>query len=453
MSSIVKLGISCRNARPWLATLLAILLLAAPVQAREIKQVSTSPLSGLAFNDKPIMLPTQRNFQMAMLTASSELARSCGRMESYGWRLAQTEQQRVNTVFNDAVDWFRGQGFTVESQSANSVASDVTMFTADREDKHFLTLWSAGELGLVMVMCETSAPLPILGIGQGTVQSQELAPAAPSPVFNSRYRNMPEILARGHKESFADFSPIGTWVGSYSCYQGTTGGTLRITQLKGDHFKGSFEFYPTPKNPYVPSGSYEAYGQYDADTGRILINPGKWIKQPHDYYNTIMIGSFDPVTKTFSGYFQGITGCTSFEARRGVADNRLASATSDKPAKPKKKTTAKKPKPKAEPAVVQTPAEATPTQAVPVAPEPTSAVAPAAAVAPATPETSAAPPVVETPAAAAVPAIVTPEPPAAAVLPTAQPSVAPAPVAEPSTTDGINLGGQTATPTPEAPKQ
>lgn len=67
----------------------------------------------------------------------------------------------------------------------------------------------------------------------------------------------------------------------------------------------------------MQEGKYEVFGEYDRDGQRILINPGKWIEHPRNYYNTIMIGSFDPSNRSFSAYFQGITGCTSFEAHQG----------------------------------------------------------------------------------------------------------------------------------------
>src|ERR1700761_6844235 len=69
-----------------------------PAFSADLPLAAGSPLAGFAFDDRPLLLPVQRNFQMAMLTASSQIGRSCGKMESYGWRLKQTEQQRVNII-------------------------------------------------------------------------------------------------------------------------------------------------------------------------------------------------------------------------------------------------------------------------------------------------------------------------------------------------------------------
>ncbi len=274
------------------------------------------------------MLPVQRNFQMAMLTASSELGRSCGRMESYGWRMGQAEQQRVNQIFNTTVDRLRGGGYAVEARAPTSVSNDITLFTADRSDRHFIFMWSAGELGLVMVLCESSPPLDKTALTQGVPATY------PQDVMKSKIET--PALSKADAVAVANFTPVGSWVGSYTCAQGYTGATLEITQLKGENFQGVFRFYPTPKNSYIPSGSYAVYGQYDRESQRILVNPGKWIVHPKNYYDTVIVGGFDPAARSFSAYFQGITGCTSFEAKR-VDDGSVPSYAKKKAVKAKKK--------------------------------------------------------------------------------------------------------------------
>lgn len=313
--------------------LLGTFLGSSAVRASDLPVAAGSPISGIAFEDRPLLLPVQRNFQMAMLTASSELGRSCGHMEAYGWRMDPNEQGRVNQIFNNTVDRLRAQGFVVESQTLGSVSHDVTLFTADRRDKNLIFMWSAGEVGLVMVLCQTSAPLPPRG------QAVTVVPPTPAPELQTfpenvnalRNRGASEKTTRAGKPVFENFSPLGEWAGTYTCLQGTTGGTLQITKLRGEQVEGQFRFYPTPKNPYVPSGRYSVSGTYDRDSQRILINPGAWIEHPKGYQTTIMIGSFDPAEATFSGYFQGINGCTSFEAKRRVPGR--AEATAERPHK------------------------------------------------------------------------------------------------------------------------
>ncbi|HUY67678.1 MAG TPA: hypothetical protein VMV79_00050 [Alphaproteobacteria bacterium] len=308
-----------------LAGLLLLGMLGAPGAARaeDLPLASGSSMVGIRFSDRPLILPVQRNFQMAMLTAGSELGRSCGKMEAYGWRMGQSEQQRVDRIFNDTVDRLRGLGYVVQAQEPSAVANDITVFTADKTGKHFVFMWSAGEIGLVMVLCQSSPPLT----------SHEPAPAylppATSPtlgesVMATDLGQSPPVETAASRAAAAKFSPVGDWVGNYICAQGYTGGTLEIKSLHDGNFTGLFRFYPTARNPYVPNGSYTVYGQYDRASHRILINPGKWIKRPQNFYNTIMIGNFDPLSRTFSAFFQGITGCTSFEARAASAVHEVA---------------------------------------------------------------------------------------------------------------------------------
>lgn len=77
-----------------------------------------SPIAGPPLTTALLMLPgVQRSLQMAMLTASTELGRTCGKMEAYGWRLGDKEQGRVNQIFNNTVDRMRAQGYAVQTQT------------------------------------------------------------------------------------------------------------------------------------------------------------------------------------------------------------------------------------------------------------------------------------------------------------------------------------------------
>ncbi len=405
-----------------LALLLVLGTAATPVRAaNDLPLAAGSPLAGFSFDDRPLALPVQRNFQMAMLTASSELGRSCGKMESYGWRMNQSEQRRVDQIFNNTVDRLRGLGYVVETQAPTSVSRDITMFTADRSNKHFIFMWSAGEIGLVMVLCEASPPLS----GRTAMTTQPHSPSVevfPVPDMPVEERNRKKAAA-------LKFSPVGDWIGHYTCEQGYTGGTLQIAHLNGENFDGYFRFYPTPKNPYVPTGRYTVYGQYDRESHRILINPGEWLERPKDFYNTIMVGSFDPATRTFSAYFQGIMGCTSFEAKYATEDyegvpGKAANELVKKKAK-KKKPAVKKPAVKIKPAetkievpvVVEAPAAGAAVETVPAA----VTITPAVVITPAAPAAPA-------PSAVVAPASSTVAPPAPAPA-SIVPAVAPAPSA------------------------
>lgn len=277
-------------------------------QANELPLISRSAMTGIAFEDRPLALPLQINFRMAMLSASAELGRSCGKMEAYGWRMASSEQGRVDQIFNATVEHMRHQGYFIQSEAPAAVSRDITIFTADRLNQHYIFMWSAGEVGLVMVICESSPPLTGRAVMAAGKSRAEKTLAAQDVI---------QIPPTGRSKPIKGaFTPVGVWKGEYTCLpQGYTGATLQISRMKGDEFEGDFHFYPTPKNPEIPEGRYEVYGQYDQKSHRILINPGKWLRQPKDYANSVMVGGFDAAARTISAYFQGVNGCTSFEAK------------------------------------------------------------------------------------------------------------------------------------------
>ncbi|MEJ0061624.1 MAG: hypothetical protein WDO70_00080 [Alphaproteobacteria bacterium] len=111
-------------------------------------------LAGIGFDDPPLPLPVAQNFNIALQTAAGELGRQCGAIEAYGWKMAQNEQQRVNVIFTTTVEHLREQGYTVEPQAPKSISADITVFSARRTNKELLAMWSAGDLGLVLLLCE-----------------------------------------------------------------------------------------------------------------------------------------------------------------------------------------------------------------------------------------------------------------------------------------------------------
>ncbi|MFA4994625.1 MAG: hypothetical protein WC521_04910 [Bdellovibrionales bacterium] len=340
---------------------LAVLGVTPQAQAGDLPLAGASPLAGITFDDLPFFLPVEVNFRMAMLAVSSELGRSCGKMEAYGWHMGQTEQNRVNQIFNNTVEKLRTQGYVAAPEYLKSAAKDITVFTADRSSKHLMFLWSASDLGLVLNICETSVPVAPTHSPKSIPSSVQVFPM-PMDVLPVAQTETPKAdtqsKAKGKKKAEAKapvdnskivverFSPIGEWVGNYTCSQGFTGGALKIESLHGKDFEGVFKFYPTEKNLSVSKGSYAVYGQFDSASKRILINPGEWIKRPKGYYNTVIVGSFDPVKNTLSAYFQGITGCTSFEADRDDTGSVSFEKSKKTPAKKaiKKKKTVKKAK-------------------------------------------------------------------------------------------------------------
>jgi hypothetical protein len=263
-------------------------------------------------------------------------------------------------------------------------------------------MWSAGEIGLVMVLCESTAPA-----GYSAAPHQTLA--YPQDVMKSGVA-MPAPSPHTTAASVANFTPVGQWVGNYTCSQGYTGATLQIDRLDGEDFTGTFRFYPTPHNQYAAAGRYAVYGQYDRESQRILINPGKWLERPKDYYNTIIVGGFDPVNRTFSAYFQGVNGCTSFEAKYVEPASTVTATKAKKATKPSK---AKSHKAKKAPAKTSAKSAASEATSMIVSPPPAAATSAATAapmaLAPIAPaSTAATAPVIPAPAAVTVPSAAIP---------------------------------------------
>ncbi len=58
------------------------------------------------------------------------------------------------------------------------------------------------------------------------------------------------------------------------------GGTLQITRYERRDFEGDFPLLSDrERTPTLPAGRYTIYGEYDRESQRILINPGKWLER------------------------------------------------------------------------------------------------------------------------------------------------------------------------------
>lgn len=287
----------------WLAGLFMGGMAPSQAYAAEVPTALSSPLAGVNFADPPVSLPVGQNFQTALTTVGQELNRTCGAMEAYGWRLQQSEQARVNQIFQTTVDALGAEGYRVEAKTPAAISQDISVFTADRPDKHLVVMWSAGELGLVMLLCDGRVTDPSYEVNAVL----DLATSAGTP--SSSAAPVTPVPASG------GFTVVGQWVGHYRCPQGKTGATMTIAREQNGNVAGTFRFYPMADSPRVASGKYTIEGQYDRVTQKALLNPGTWLERPPHYGNAMIIGEFFPETKTFSGIFQGVTGCTSFEAK------------------------------------------------------------------------------------------------------------------------------------------
>jgi len=133
---------------------------AMPGSASGLKQVHDSDLAGISFADPPLRMPDSESFARSLNLVVKELKRVCLDYEYLAWPLRQNEQKRVDSIFTDAVEKLRARDFTVMPHAPKSIGKDVSVFTADRFDRHVLGIWSAGDTGLLLLLCTTTQPTP-----------------------------------------------------------------------------------------------------------------------------------------------------------------------------------------------------------------------------------------------------------------------------------------------------
>ncbi len=104
------------------------------------------------------------------------------------------------------------------------------------------------------------------------------------------------------------------WEGEYTCPQGITALTLRITRREGTTMEAVFSFRASEKNPGVPSGAFTLVGNMRADRS-FELTPSQWIDRPDRYVMVGMAGELDAEGTTMRGRITEAV-CGGFELRR-----------------------------------------------------------------------------------------------------------------------------------------
>lgn len=127
----------------------------------------------------------------------------------------------------------------------------------------------------------------------------------------------------------------GAWSGSYVCSQGLTGMTVTLAPRRGDAVDAVVTFYAHPDNPTVASGCYEASGRYEAASGHLVLEPGRWILKPGEGWRTTVLDG----RLTADGGFAGRviapgtpTACANFALRLNAAPLKAPPAQCSRPA-------------------------------------------------------------------------------------------------------------------------
>ncbi len=131
------------------------------MRSETLRRVSYSDLSGVTFDDQPLRMNASEAFRRSLDTVSFELGRPCKSQEYFGWPMQQNEQGRVDRIFEETNAKFKLRGYNLQPRKPRSVGSDVAAFTADRQSKRILGIWSAGDVGLLLLMCDSDAPAPV----------------------------------------------------------------------------------------------------------------------------------------------------------------------------------------------------------------------------------------------------------------------------------------------------
>jgi hypothetical protein len=129
------------------------------VDAQSLQRTSASEITGVTFYDQPMRMPASEAFQRSLNTVAFELGTPCRTQEYLGWPLGQSEQARVDVIFSDTMDKLKARGYSITPRNPRAAGTDVSVFTGNRRatpvSKNVLGLWSAGDVGLLLLLCET----------------------------------------------------------------------------------------------------------------------------------------------------------------------------------------------------------------------------------------------------------------------------------------------------------
>jgi hypothetical protein len=114
----------------------------------------------------------------------------------------------------------------------------------------------------------------------------------------------------------------GDWQGTYVCAQGATELTLQVEQAEGNQVTALFHFYAGAENPHVPEGCFEMSGVYDAGTGQLELEAGRWQLRPLGFVTVGLSGTVNRDGSEMIGSVAG-PGCSTFSLRRLISVPRM----------------------------------------------------------------------------------------------------------------------------------
>lgn len=169
---------------------------------------------------------------------------------------------------------------------------------------HTLRAMRDGGLALVALVLASCASKPTAAV---PLQRPVLAVAAPSGPSGDDPDSAPPAER-------AQSVQVDTWEGEYTCAQGVTALTLRVTRHGETSLEATFMFRASEKNPGVPSGAYTLIGEIRADHSFELA-PSQWIDRPMGYIMVGMAGDVDGAGTSMRGRITE-SSCGEFELHR-----------------------------------------------------------------------------------------------------------------------------------------
>lgn len=103
------------------------------------------------------------------------------------------------------------------------------------------------------------------------------------------------------------FAASQAWLGDYTCAQGRTAVTLRITRVSGNTVSAIFDF----RVPSGPTGKFAMSGTYEPSSRHLRLEPGAWIVRPDGYMTVPVDATVSADGKSYRGTID-TQGCSDF---------------------------------------------------------------------------------------------------------------------------------------------
>jgi hypothetical protein len=137
---------------------------AKPGAGAEAAQPIRSPLAGITFTDRPLPLGDDGTFGEFLNAAATDLNRTCGAKEFYGWEISPDDQKRVDRLHDGVLSGLRAHGYVTNQTKLKTVQSDdVITYAAGKADRNLLLIWSLspasrpGQMAqMVLLLCDAT---------------------------------------------------------------------------------------------------------------------------------------------------------------------------------------------------------------------------------------------------------------------------------------------------------